>query len=274
MSKYKWLSLFFFILVVLLSLAAYAQDSKTRFPVFDATLYKEKPDLSLHGLIPLRIIYTGELWNKGENKDEPNREKIIEIAKTLQPHSIVCIDIEHWPVVGNPDEVKKSIIKYKTVASLIKEINPTVKIGFYGVLPVRDYWRANGAKGKDKFEEWLLENKALQPIAEVIDVVFPSLYTFYSDKEGWEVYAIENLKEAKKYSKPVYPFLWPMYHESNFLLKEQYISGDFWHLQLNISRDYADGVIIWGGWQEEWNEHAAWWTETKKFRGSLDKSGP
>jgi hypothetical protein len=30
-------------------------------------------------------------------------------------------------------------------------------------------------------------------------------------------------------------------------------------------KTYADGIVIWGGYQQQWDDNAHWWMETKKF---------
>ena len=65
-------------------------------------------------------------------------------------------------------------------------------------------------------------------------------------------------------------FLWPRYEENKPTdVTGQYMPADFWRLQLETCRQYADGIVIWGGWQEQWDENAPWWVETKKFLQGL-----
>jgi hypothetical protein len=235
-------------------------------PIFDALIYKAKPDLSQYGLKKIFVIYDSALWNTGERqRDTLNIPKIISIAKTIPPNSLVCIDIEDWPLKGSTDVVTRSIIKYKTVARLFKENCPTAKIGFYGILPLNDYWPSVKGKGSKEYDAWVRQNIILTEIAETVDIIFPSLYTFYPDQKGWETYAKEHLKEARKYGKPVYAFIWPEYHDSNRIYKGQSIPADFWRFEHELINKYADGIVIWGGWQKYWDENAAWWNETKKF---------
>lgn len=260
--------LLFMLAALLLAVSALSPpcaDAGASFPVFDALLYKNKPDLAQYGLSPLRMVYAQEIWAGAESRDNPNTAKIAEVAGKIVPGSLVCVDIEHWSVTGRTSAVKESIAKYATVMSVMKWNSPTVKAGFYGVLPIRDYWRAIGSKGKKGFDEWRRQNLKIRQLADSVDVVFPSLYTLYADQSGWEEYAIRNLQEARKYGKPVYAFLWPQYHDMNKQLKGQYIPVDFWRLQLETCRKYADGIVIWGGYQQQWDENAPWWVETRKF---------
>jgi hypothetical protein len=105
------------------------------------------------------------------------------------------------------------------------------------------------------------------PIARLEDILLPSVYTFYEDREGWVQYAIQQIQEARRYggNKPVYVFLWQQYHASNQKLAGTYLPPEFWRLQLETARKYADGVVIWGEYDDTWNETAPWWLETKSF---------
>ena len=92
----------------------------------------------------------------------------------------------------------------------------------------------------DKLSELLKRAKE-----EKVDVIFPSIYTFYDDIEGWKKYAINMIVEAKKYGKPVIPYLLPQYHPSSKTNPWGIIEGDFWLEQLKVVYTYADGAILW-----------------------------
>ncbi len=105
----------------------------------------------------------------------------------------------------------------------------------------------------------------LRPLARKVDILFPSLYTYYDDVEGWRTYARITLEEARRFGKPVYAFLWPEFHDSNEKLKGHYLPVDFWRMEMELCYELADGIVIWGGWQQTWDDHAPWWIETKAF---------
>ena len=81
--------------------------------------------------------------------------------------------------------------------------------------------------------------------------------------------ALAQLNAARAYGKPVYAFLWPRFHDSNRLLGGRYIGDDYWRMELDTARRYADGIVLWGGWDEgrpaQWDENAPWWRVTKGF---------
>lgn len=263
-------------IVMLLFLAVLCSDLTTQaaakpFIVFDALLYKGKPDLTPLGMSAIRVIYEDELWNKiGDNHEHPNIDKIASVARMLKPGSIACIDIECWPVNDpKPDVARASIEKYLIVARIFKKEAPSVRIGFYSVLPVRDHVRANGKKESTGFRQWQAENDTLKPLAEIVDYIFPSLYTLSASPQYWRVFAEANIAEARRYGKPVYPFLWPEYHPGIGKLSGQYIPKDFWELELEMCYRNADGLVVWGGWKELWEENAPWWVAAKKFLSSI-----
>ena len=113
---------------------------------------------------------------------------------------------------------------------------------------------------------------AKNDFAPHVDAIFPSLYTFYEDQNGWETYARETLQAARQFNKPVYAFIWPKYHPSNKTLKGQYIPRECWRLELNTCRKYCDGVVIWNHEPEKnWDPAAPWWQETLAFLAELRK---
>ena len=243
------------------------------FQVFDGTLYKDKPDLSIYGLKPITIIYGENFWKHKSQMDHlPAEHRAIRLAReTASTSKIVCIDIENWPVRGDDATVSDSVRKYAQLMQWFHDTAPHVQHGYYGVLPVGSYWRAIAPRTSPAFQTWQADNARLQPIAATADVVFPSLYTYYPDREAWVKFAIRQIRAAKKYGKPVYPFLWPQFHDSNWRLGGQYIPASYWKLELETVRTYADGVVIWGGWDlkhdrpAKWNNKAPWWQVTKEF---------
>lgn len=248
-------------MVLFLTIMLLTGDCVYGFDVYDGSVYKYKPDMSKYGIKPILILYDNVFWDKGEDRKELNRRKIIEAAKKIPPASIVCMDIEHL----NADKLKE-------VALLVKKYAPQAKIGFYGI-PMREYWASIADKNSRQYKDWVKKNEQYAALINEVDILFPSLYTFYPFSAQWEKYAIENIKQAKIYGKPVYPFLWPQYHDST-ILKGSYINGDLWQLELETCYKYADGIVVWGGWDmnawkaEDWKEDTIWWTVTKKFIAS------
>jgi hypothetical protein len=246
---------------------------KRDFAIFDATLYKQKPDLAGHGLRPVSMIYSGVLWPKGQDRTSlPDRDVVHTVAaQASKSTGVAVIDIESWPLIGDPAVVGESVRKFETVIQWFKETAPSVKVGYYGVTPVWDYWNAIQPTESPKYIAWQKTNDRVASIARLEDMLFPSIYTFYEDQIGWSKVAIRQIQEARRISggKPVYVFLWPQYHTS----PHAYLPAEYWRMELETARKYADGVVIWGGSSETWDENSPWWRETKRFLMTAGSGG-
>jgi hypothetical protein len=260
---------------------AKAATEKKPFLVFDGTLYADKPDLSLYGIEPITMTYVRQFGN-GWHKDAsrlPDKGTVQTLAREAQAKaSPVVIDIEHWPLHGDLNQIRDSLSKYMTVLQWYKEAAPGLSVGYYGTPPVRDYWRAITPPTSKERQSLSDENDRLQPLAGTVDILFPSLYTFYNDQGGWVRYAYGQIAEARRCAngKPVYVFLWPQYHNSNRNLARTYLPADYWRLELETAKQYADGIVLWGGWGDnnrpaKWEEEAIWWKVTKDFMRTVTK---
>lgn len=262
------------LLAFLYSSIAFSNDIieriKNNFIVFDEMRFKNKPSIDDLGFEPIRVIYVSELSQSKKAEKSPDINYISELfKKKFKPkNELVCLDIEHWDY----DQRKSGAIatetgmsSYISVLDTIKLVRPELIVGYYGTLPIRDYF--SPVKERN-IASWHKANDALSPLAKNVDIIFPSLYTFYKSPDDWEKYALANIQEARKYGKPVVPFLWPQYHGSNQYRKDDYIDCEFWKRQLELVYKYADGVVIWtpySGGTIPWNEDAEWWQSMKLF---------
>ncbi|MBX3332637.1 MAG: hypothetical protein KF876_00860 [Nitrospira sp.] len=264
------------------SVTTSAVAAQRPFVVFDATLYKNKPSFSGYPIRPIKLLYESRLFPKGQPHDAlPPEGTVRSVAKELRgaPEGVV-IDIERWPLKGDPKIVKENVGKILAILSWIKAEAPDLQLGAYGTVPLPDYWRAIRGPGNKDFQAWQQDNDRLDEMAARLNALYPTLYTYYPDRQGWVQYAVAQLTEAKRKAngKPVYAFLWPQYHDSNKKLRLQPVEPEYWELQLNTVSQHADGVVIWGGWGEKgpesWNEEAPWWEITKRFLGRMASNQP
>jgi hypothetical protein len=242
---------------------------KRPFPVFDATAFTQKPDLKQDGLEPITVVYPAFMWDSNDETNLPDKNRMSAFARLAnQSTGVLVIDIEEWPLVGDPATVAETVKKYQTVTKWFKTPAPELKVGLYGVLPTRDYWKAIQGNGSPAYAAWQKMNDGVASIAPLVDVLFPSVYTFYDDRNGWQKYAIAQIQEARRLGggKPVYVFLWPQYHPSNKMLGNSFLPGDYWRVELETARKYADGIVIWCcSNRQAWNDKAPWWLETQRF---------
>ena len=247
------------------------------FVVFDATLYQDKPNLWTYNICPLSIAYEWRFWpDASSSQSLPAEDVVRTLAREHRgvTHPLV-IDIERWPLKGNPADVQSTVSRFSSVLSWVRSEISGVRIGLYGTVPLPDYFRAIRDPLSAEYRSWQRDNDRLEAIVSQVDALFPSIYTFYPDRQGWVVYAVAQIREARRKAngKPVYAFLWPQYHESNLLLSHRPLDPAYWELQLKTVYDHADGVVIWGGWgdkgPESWDEAAPWWQATKRFLASI-----
>src|SRR5207237_1241586 len=122
----------------------------------------------------------------------------------------------------------------------------------------------------DEFERgykaWQASNDFVRErLASHVDVVFPSLYQFYEELASWEIYARDNIEEAAKFHKAIYPFLWFRYHPDGKAQLAGYIPAASWRRQLELVSELSDGAVLWGGVQEPWDGLQPWWRTTVEF---------
>lgn len=236
--------------------------------LFDGTLYQHKPNLREYGFQHAIVVEPLRWWGPKESKNTMTKERGLE-SWVLQaiPGDILVLDNEVWQTTGDSTTVANSVRMFGETVDRIRAAGLSKQIGYYGVPPNRDYWRAIKGPGSKEYAAWQAENDLLSTMVDKVDALFPSLYTFYDDPLRWKAYAIANLKEARRIGKgkPVYAFLWPQYHDSNNQLSGKYIPTEFWAMELDIALNYSDGIVIWGGWRQDWDDHADWWTTAKSM---------
>jgi hypothetical protein len=254
------------------AVAAAPSQNGHPFRVYDMLVFRHKPDLRGLGMLP--ATGSGNFWSFAQSPRDKVDEAAIqrEIAHFRDFPGLFYIDIEAWRVYDIPDrQIDENIAKLGRVADIVRETAPKLQFGFYAVLPENVYWPlVDGTP--DQLLRWRESARRTEVLARKVDFIMPSLYTFYdseSDRAGWAKWARIVLTEARRYGKPVYPFIWPQFHNSNEKLGGHPVPGDYWRMELEIVRQYADGVVIWGGDSTDWDENAAWWQQTKQFLATL-----
>jgi hypothetical protein len=237
-------------------------------PVFDATTgYTHMPGTEPPGMERLVLANHEAFWPEGADGSQAWPKVIDDAAgKRLAAHARawrqqglawICFDIEHLDPKRDPAGCNAFVSR---CAAIVREAAPGLKLGFYGLFPVRDYYRARKGPDSADFKAWQAEDDALRPAAAAVDAVFPSLYTFYDDADGWAAYAQSNIAEARRYGKPAYPFLWPRFHDSNRQLAWTFLGQPLWKKELALTAASADGLVVWDyGQHAAWDPAAPWW---------------
>jgi hypothetical protein len=243
---------------------------QANFVVFDGTLYQGKPSAAQLGMKPITVLYQASMWPG--KADDPQRVPNADVVRALglkasQSGGIAVVDIEQWQVTGDPATVAQSLDKYQQTLQMFQQVAPSLQVGYYSVAPIRDYWSPIDGTQSPNYLAWQQQNNTVAPIAKQANALFPSAYTFYTDQAGWQTYAIAQIAEARRIGqgRPVYVFLWPQYDNGKGAQGGDYLADDYWKMELETARKYADGVVIWGGWKQTWDSNASWWLETQQF---------
>jgi hypothetical protein len=62
-------------------------------------------------------------------------------------------------------------------------------------------------------------------------------------------------------------------------VRDRFLPPDFWQMELDVARRYADGIVLWGGYDlqndhpRDWDETAPWWQVTKLFMSRVPPAG-
>src|SRR6266566_7466754 len=245
------------------------------FGLYDSLLFIGKPDLSPYGFKRSRTVYEHEL--------PPNEAAVRSKARAVLAEGVtaavpVILDVELYSTDVrldishlNPDTstVDADIRKLEQMIGWLKHQAPTLKVGFYDVAPVDMGLPVTGQQPANAAELaiWEKANSYLSPFVTHVDALYPSLYTFTTDRAKWVALALRYISEAKRIGagKPVRPFIWPQYHDvMRGPLALTYIDYDYWMLQLTTIRDAGvSGIVFWGGYQREWDDTQGWWHATR-----------
>ncbi|MBO0852397.1 MAG: hypothetical protein J2P18_01355 [Nocardia sp.] len=239
-------------LALLLLNAACAAPSAHRGPrssfnLFDNTHYT---DVDL-GLPKSNILYEqspiANSVKQGKAPDEQTFKQQVREHNTA-PGPFV-MDFENLYLKGADAEKHCELLI--AMADWAHQAAPGKAIGYYGVLDNVDS------------QHMYLEKK----LAPHEDAYFPTMYTFNDDRAGWTSRLTRDVELAKQVdaSKPMYPYVWPQYHEGtpNAL---RFIDADYWTFQLNTLRKYASRAVIWSSTGP--NTSTGWVQATKRFAES------
>lgn len=219
------------------------------------------------------FLGTGWYWFKkkiggGYHTEQPDLETI---ERNLTPERVgnkpIVINIEAYRWNTGPDgsasqEVRDMIT---SVVETVRRLHPGNQIGFYGFLPIRDYYapvRALASNRDDshfeyyrKMEQWRLTNELnAEWFCPLVDFLCPSIYHLMGDKTDrpWATYAWANINEAAHFGLPVCPFMTPMRRDQHPLPIQE------WRQHLRLMDLFGqtgliDGVYLWA-WDRTWTD--------------------
>ncbi len=277
--------------------------SADAFKVYQQLTYNDMPPigkLENIGLGHMPLLTSWFFFPPGHDKedvDDAVRERVIHHAQIrMEDGKSYVLDIEHWPTGANQTSETRAetVRKMSEIVDIIRSVHPNVKLGYYSMVPGRNYWDVyeNCAWNDDRHDlclanqqRWHDANTELLPLVEKMDFLFPSVYTFYNAPEGWTHYARANIREAKRLAelaggKSVYAYIWPRYHQSAPQgLPYTPIDGAYWRHQLEvIYQEGIDGLVMWDHFParpfEYVRQNEEWWTQAMDFLGEIHPRRP
>lgn len=250
------------------------------FSVYDATGFRGVSH-PLPGFRQVQVLYASDLWQLSSDRTTPDTAYARKAAAKLPAGDLLVVDVEHWEVTGRDGSMGQA--KLRELLDAVRRGAPWARVGLYGVLPPRHYWASSAVdRSSELYEAWMRSVREAAPLADAVDVLFPSLYTFYppggkaggitATLEGWQRYARATVQAARLFGKPVVPFVWPRYHREHVALdtsrvlysEDAYIDSVFWSVQLHTLSAVADGVVLWHE-PARWYADAPWWRATEAF---------
>jgi hypothetical protein len=245
-------------LLVICGVLLATQESKKPFPVYDNMFYRGKPKTTPYGLVPSNILYENKIWPNPRDVGElPKRDAFLDLVrKAIANPGPLVLDIEEVSLRTPSEVARHNAMTLATLADWAHEVAPGKIIGYYGTNTLTDIPQSNFA--------------AAQGLARHVDAFFPPLYTFDDDRPRWEKRAKVSLAQCRDLDprKPVYFYLWPQYHQGTPKAL-RYVDADYWKFQLEMAREYGDGIVLWSRSSDQWDPRSGWWDATQQFLMSL-----
>ncbi|WP_222182847.1 hyaluronidase [Geminicoccus harenae] len=279
------------------------------FKLYQSFTFANQPDgLDKCGLTRLPLLTPSLFFPGGKSTDRIDRayvdQRLAKIEAMFTPKSgdIGIVNIEGaWSIkrTDAPAVVRQKVDRYLDVLDYLEDrLGGKYRFGVYGEAPLKDYFSYQtdyfGHPASVQYQDFIQApalaaqvNLGIERLARRSDALFPPQYTLWYDDlgrteaerweltvQGWTVAARESLKVAKRWDRPVYPFVWMQYHNKINVpeLANKFLPKGFFGYQLETLKKLgADGVVIWGTLgpdgtgRASFDRNADWWREFLAF---------
>lgn len=243
------------------------------FTTYYDLAFSNEPSFSEYNMKPVYVSGFCCTINGDQSSDSVPNENIVvsnadQVAATN--NALFVGDLEGWPVDNRAytqAEVSSNILKFNQIAQWVHNAQPNLPVGFYGVVPVGQWSSAwgevNYVTDASAYQAWINANNNLQGLANNVSFIAPDLYDDIQTPYNWTQYSLADIKESHELGKPVYPFV-SMYYYS-YPQQNTLVPPYVWALNLYLTGRYANGTILWGGYEIPWNSLSPWWQITQNF---------
>ncbi len=284
-----------------------SNGNQSDFRVVEQLIYSEEEhheELATMGFEHVPLLYEWFFFPSGHDRDGPITDEMEERIRNytrnlLDDGGTYAINIENWRTTmwqNTSEERAISQAKLIRVIEIMKDELPSLKLGYYSMVPIYTYWLdyencmndwrnpnnpPSHKECADNQQRWDDGNEEMLELARTVDFFAPSIYTRYDDPEGWIRNAAAMVRQAERLNKfigadkPIYTYIWPRYHgNSPNGLGYTPIPGDDWRVELETLRALnVDGVIIWDVAQwvtlDSVMRNEAWFKQTIDFIQNL-----
>lgn len=130
---------------------------------------------------------------------------------------IVQVDIESWETTTQAGRLATKA-KAEEVIGWMKAKQPSLQIGWFGLIPINNYSASITGEGNATYQAWQTANDEIS-FCSSVDVVYPELYIKTYEAKPYTntlAYVEAHLKEAQRLcpTAELVPILWPMYFQS------------------------------------------------------------
>ena len=250
------------------------------YDVIDMLNRPSTDELGLH-----RIVEDGRSWwPKLPDKRVIDLEAVRQHASKLDQNVPVCIDFEDLydhntnsvrPVkmdgrVWTAREIADDAYVARSLVRAYREGGFRGKIGFYGLLPIREVdWciLTRDPRYSDQQRLWKLAcgmAALAKGLLDEIDFIAPSLYAIGPDVAQHLEWTGANIEQAKAYGKPVIAYISPESHwAATGGFARKLLSQPQWQGTLELIRKKHIDAVIWLGgdntFKHDFAELPMWW---------------
>lgn len=216
--------------------------------IYNLTNYTSPPISVNHNVT---IFYAADLFSSGKEEDEVDYEHLKYLAASIADGQRIIIDIEHWYTnSGNRRLLNDGVTKYREVLRTIKAVNPSINIGIFGRPPWCTAAEGTYQRGTKEWQAWDRVNKALEPITDYADTIYPTVYPSFANRHKQAQWMNNVLSAARMYGLPVIPFISKRWFE---VAGESGLSGTvaaddaaYWdHYVETLKKNDITSVVLW-----------------------------
>jgi hypothetical protein len=194
----------------------------------------------------LAMRYAANIWAPGDDTDELPTKAFFQ-ANACNADRI-CLDIENWDDATNLE-------RFPILVEWAKEARPGISVGFYGVMPTRQWYAPLDYYGTPTnstyaatYAAWVAEMDPWVASGIGIGCTYPSLYTMagpLTTVAPSKHYMRFNVRQSRRMGQRVCGMAWPLYHDDLAPGVPFPTYVEFFQDQVRYAASICDDVALW-----------------------------